>query len=160
MPVIRIRVEPDLFDREFGSPVELGRQSDAGEELYSARPLGSGRWRAVIARLDEDTLSRRHALLEPLEGSRFRLTNLSAKVPIRLHDGNEVPAGGNRELALPAVLQIGRKQVRVEAQPRRESILRSLSSNTPSPGEANLNVTRFPTLTTAPASSWKTYSTG
>ena len=150
MPVFRVRVEPDLFNREFNTPVELGRQNDAGEELYSARPLGSGRWRAVIARLDEDTLSRRHALLEPIDGGQFRLSNLSAKVPIRLLDGNEIPAGTSRELTLPALLYIGRKQVRVEAaQSKRESILRSLPELYPPPGALTMTASRFPALTAA-----------
>jgi adenylate cyclase len=148
MPVIRVRVEPDLFNREFSTSVELGRQNDAGEELYSARPLGSGRWRAVIARLDEDTLSRRHALLEPIDALRVRLTNLSGKVPIRLLDGNEVAAGDSREVNLPALLYVGRKQVRVEPQTKRESMLRSLPG-AHSPGEVTMAGTRFPSLTTA-----------
>src|SRR5947209_8089752 len=117
MPFIRVRVEPDLFNREFNSPVELGRQSDATEELFSARALGTGRWRAVIARLDEDTLSRRHALLEPLDGSRVRLTNVSAKVPIRLADGSDLAAGSSRELTLPTAIVIGRKTVRLQGPP-------------------------------------------
>src|SRR5260370_12826876 len=148
MPVIRVRVEPDLFNREFSTAVELGRQNDAGEELYSAHPSGSGRWRAVIARLDEDTLSRRHALLEPLDANRVRLTNLSGKVPVRLLDGNEIAAGASRELTLPVTLYVGRKQVRVEPQSKRESMLRSLPGPM-SPGDVTMAGARFPSLTTA-----------
>src|SRR5689334_13649497 len=81
-----------VFEREFSDDVELGRQSDSLEDLYSCRQVTGGRWRGVIARLDEDTLSRRHALLEPLDENRIHLTNLSAKVPIRLPDGSELPS--------------------------------------------------------------------
>src|SRR3712207_4702860 len=102
-----------VFSRDCPGPVELGRQSDAQEELYSARSLGNGRWRAAIARLDEDTLSRRHVLLEPVGNGRVRLTNVSAKVPIRLADGTDLPAGASRELTLPTALVIGRKTVRL-----------------------------------------------
>jgi adenylate cyclase len=147
MPVIRVRVEPDLFNREFSTPVELGRQNDAGEELYSAHPSGSGRWRAVIARLDEDTLSRRHALLESIDDNHVRLTNLSGKVPVRLLDGNEIAAGASRELALPITLFVGRKQVRIEPQFKRESMLRSLPGARPA--EATMAGSRFPSLTAA-----------
>jgi adenylate cyclase len=149
MPAFRVRIEPDLFNREFTTPVELGRQNDAAEEIYSARPLGSGRSRAVIARLDEDTLSRRHALLEPLDSTRFRITNLSAKVPIRLLDGLEIGAGASRDLPLPTTLYIGRKQVCIEPQSRRESMLRSLPSLSAVPKEGVLNGSRFPVLTAA-----------
>src|SRR5919199_5413588 len=110
--VLHIRVidrQQIVFSRDFTGPVELGRQNDAQEELYSARSLGNGRWRAVIARLDEDTLSRRHALLEPLGSGRVRLTNVSAKVPIRLADGTDLAAGASRELTLPTALGIRRR---------------------------------------------------
>src|SRR5262249_26999920 len=148
MPTIRVRLEPDLFVREFNAAVELGRQSDASEELYSARLLNSGRWRVVIARLDEDTLSRRHALIEPLEGNSFQITHLSAKVPIRLQDGSDIGAGASRDLSLPMMLNIGRKPVHVEGQARRESILRSLPSVAMLPAKEQVinPVGRFPTL--------------
>jgi adenylate cyclase len=103
-----------VFQREFSNDVELGRQSDSLEELYSCRELVNGRWRGVIARLDEDTLSRRHALLEPMDDQRVRLTNISVKVPIRLPDGSDLPANTSHELDMPAELQVGRRRVRVE----------------------------------------------
>jgi adenylate cyclase len=134
-----------VFSRDFSGPVELGRQNDAGEELYSSRPLESGTWRAVIARLDEDTLSRHHARLEPLADGRVRVTNLSGKVPIRLGDGGELAAGASCELALPAVLAVGRKTVRLQGPERREPSLRSLPPGPP-PGQVEVAASRFPTL--------------
>src|SRR5581483_9059311 len=103
-----------VFQRDFHTNVELGRQSDANEELYSCRQLSNGHWRGTIARLDEHTLSRRHALLEPLDNRRVRLTNLSAKVPIGLPDGSELAAAGTRDLPLPADLHVGRRHMRLE----------------------------------------------
>ena len=70
-------------------------------------------------------------------------------MPIRLLDGNEIPAGTSRDLTLPALLYIGRKQVRVEAQARRESILRSLPELYPPPGALTMTASRFPSLTAA-----------
>jgi adenylate cyclase len=134
-----------VFSRDFSGRVELGRQNDAGEELYSSRPLDGGTWRAVIARLDEDTLSRHHALLEPLADGRVRVTNLSAKVPIRLGDGGELAAGASCELTLPALMAVGRKTVRLAAPERREPSLRSLPPGPP-PGQVELAASRFPTL--------------
>jgi adenylate cyclase len=136
-----------VYSQDFAGSVELGRQSDAKEELYSCKLLPSGRWRAVIARVDEDTLSRRHACLEPLEGGRVRITNVSAKVPIRLGDGTDLPAGATCEVVLPAQLAIGKKTVRVQAKDRRESILSSLPTSVTPPGFPSLTTSRFPTIT-------------
>src|SRR5947209_19496912 len=61
-----------VYDRQqemchdvFTEALEIGRQRDSGEVLYSSRRAGQ-RARLVIARLDEDTISRDHALVESL----------------------------------------------------------------------------------------------
>src|SRR5262245_48207315 len=141
----------DIFQRELSEAIELGRQSDSLEDLYSCRQVSGGRWRAVIARLDEDTLSRRHALLEPLDNDHVRITNVSAKVPIRLPDGTDLPAGGSRELGLPAELHVGRRRVRLEALDNRSSLLYSLPHQLLVPGQGSLSGTRFPSALSAAA---------
>jgi adenylate cyclase len=135
-----------VFQEEFTTDVELGRQNDAREELYSCRPLPDGRWRAVIARLDEQSLSRRHALLESLDDGRIRLSNTSAKVPIRVPDGTELPAASTRDLTLPADLHIGRRHVRLECVKTPDSLLHSLPPRLPAAGQESVTVPRFPTL--------------
>jgi adenylate cyclase len=134
-----------VFSQDFSGAVELGRQTDIQEELYTSRALKDGTWRAIIARIEEDTLSRRHALLEPLEAGRLRLTNLSSKVSILLSDGSDFPAGSSRELELPLVFTIGRKTVRVQGPDRPEPTLRSLPGSVTPPGRPTLTA-RFPTL--------------
>jgi adenylate cyclase len=134
----------DIFQRELSEAIELGRQSDNLEDLYSCRQVTGGRWRGVIARLDEDTLSRRHALLEPLDDDHVRVTNVSAKVPIRLPDGSDLGAGGSRDLEMPAELQVGRRRVRVECAGPRGSVLYSLPHRLQVPGQGSLSGTRFP----------------
>jgi adenylate cyclase len=136
-----------VYSHEFPGVVELGRQTDGLEDLYTCRPLPNNSWRAVIARLDEDTLSRRHALLEPLDHGRVRLTNLSAKVPLLLADGQHLTAGSSRELFLPLVFTAGRRTVYVEGVERPEPALRSLPAGTVSPGRLSI-ASRFPTLPT------------
>ncbi len=142
----------EVLNRNFTGPVVLGRQNDAREDLYAARPSGGGGWRVVIAPLDEDTVSRQHALLEPLGSGRVRVTNKSSKVPIRLADGTDLAAGESRDLELPAVLGLGRRTVQVQVagtqrQPEVHSLLRpSLAP----PGQASLlGVSRLGSLTTA-----------
>src|SRR5437879_1781855 len=76
---IRVFDGPNVvFTRDFTNTVEVGRQNDNLEVLYSCRQLTGGSWRAAIARLDEDTLSRRHARIEPVDDHVIRITNLSA----------------------------------------------------------------------------------
>jgi adenylate cyclase len=139
----------EKYSRTFSGSVELGRQNDGREELYAARTVRNGVWRVVIAPLDEDTVSRVHAHLEPLEGNRVRLTNRSGKVPIRLADGTELTAGASCELELPAVLALGRRTVQVLAPDPRTPEVRSLASVPAAPGQRSLMMSRFPTLTVA-----------
>src|SRR5262245_65455888 len=83
----------DIFQRELSEAIELGRQSDSLEDLYSCRQVTGGRWRGVIARLDEDTLSRRHALLEPIDQDHVRVRNVSPKDHIRLPNATHAAGG-------------------------------------------------------------------
>src|SRR4051794_40296369 len=124
-----------VFQDSFSGPIELGRQRDGREVLYLTRREGE-RARLVIARLDEDTVSRDHALIEPVAGDRVKLSNTSAKVSIRLADGSELKAGQSCELTLPTVLALGKKHVRIQAIDQRPSgpSLRGLAEATMPPG--------------------------
>jgi adenylate cyclase len=111
-----------VYDRQqevcqdvFAGAVELGRQRDAREVLYSSHREGE-RARLVIARPDEDTVSRDHALVEPLGSDRVKLTNTSAKVSIRLADGSELKAGQFCERSLPTAMILGRKTVHIQGR--------------------------------------------
>ncbi len=134
-----------VYQDVFAGAVELGRQRDAREVLYSSRRDGE-RARLVIARLDEDTVSRDHALVEPLDGGRARLTNTSAKVSIRLADGSELKAGQSCEMGLPTVIALGKKHVRIQVADSREGgpPLRGLAEATMPPGSLS-GAARFPT---------------
>jgi adenylate cyclase len=99
---------------ELTGPVELGRQVDDSDgPLYSLKRKGESQ-RLVIARLDEDTISRKHILVEPLAKNRVRLTNLRDRLSLRLQDHSELPPRGSCELTLPYLLPLGsRKSVRL-----------------------------------------------
>src|SRR5947209_5691312 len=124
-----------VYQDEFAGPVELGRQRDGREVLYSTRRDGP-RARLVIARLDEDTVSRDHALIEPVADDRVKLSNTSAKVSIRLADGSELKAGQSCELTIPTVIALGKKHVSIQALEQRPSgpSLRGLAEATMPPG--------------------------
>src|SRR5262249_42730852 len=74
------------YTGESPGPVELGRQSEGEGRPYLGTPE-DGCWRVVLARLDEDAVSRKHVRAEPLPDGRVRLTNQSKKLPIRFPDG-------------------------------------------------------------------------
>jgi adenylate cyclase len=93
--------------------IELGRQA-VGEPGPFAEVRDSSIRRLVIARLDEDTVSRKHVRLEAMLDGRIRLSNLSTKLPVQLGGGAEVPPNGNVELPLPAVLTVGRRTIRIQ----------------------------------------------
>ena len=62
-----------VFSAELAGLVELGRQ-DRGEDGPYAQVNNGNRWRLIVARLDEDKISRKHVLVEPLRGDRVKLT--------------------------------------------------------------------------------------
>jgi adenylate cyclase len=99
---------------EFEGPVELGRQRDGTEDLFSRRRKGN-RWRWVIARHDETTLSRAQVLLTPLADGQVRITNHSKTQPLRFLDRPELPPASSCDLALPVVVLLGTaRTVRVQ----------------------------------------------
>jgi len=124
-----------VYEGEFAGPVELGRQSE-GEDVGRPRRLNSGEWRVVIARFDENTVSRKHALIEPINATKIRLTNLSNKLPIRLPIGTELLPSASSEVMIPAILTLGAKTVRVQECDDEPEIggLQSLSEVTRPPG--------------------------
>ncbi len=96
----------------FAGPVDLGRQNveEAGPYSHSRTEHG---WRVVMARVEEASVARRHARLEPLGDGRIRVTNLSSNRSIILHDSTKLAPGDTRDVACPVVLTIGTKAVRV-----------------------------------------------
>jgi adenylate cyclase len=115
LPVLIRVFEQDrqVFAGEFDGVVELGRQTDATESVHTGRPL-LDRGRVVIARFDEQTVSRRHLEVERLPSGRVRLKNLSGVNALTLRNGVEMGPNACAEVATPAILTIGRKVVQIE----------------------------------------------
>jgi adenylate cyclase len=137
--LIRVYEKQQLvYSEECAGPVELGRQDEGEEVPYKRFPAGRAE-RLVIAGRDEDSVSRRHALIEPRPGGRVRVENVSKKVAIVLPDGRLLEPAKACELDLPAVLMLGRCTVRVQRR-EPESLdapLEALDEATvaPKPGE-------------------------
>lgn len=104
-----------VFAGEFHGVVELGRQSDPAEVVYCARPL-QARSRVVIARLDEQSVSRRHLEVEEVTSGRVRVKNLSSLIRLTLETGEGLEPEAVTEADLPVGLMIGRKRVQIDAR--------------------------------------------
>jgi hypothetical protein len=117
--------------------VELGRERGPEDALYSHHPV-SGGGRLVIAGKDEKSVSRRHALIEPLPGGGFRLTNLSGERPIGLPDGTALPTGASYSAAADAVLTIGKIVCRLQEVRNEPLPLHGLADTTTPPGQSSL----------------------
>jgi adenylate cyclase len=132
------------FSDDFDGPIELGRQSDPTEETFTGR-LEGGRRRVVIAHRKEQTVSRRHALIEPLPGGRVRVTNTSSLIPLALPDGAELAPSATVELPLPTTLTVGRKTILVKEAGPESTLLRGLPQAVPSP-DADATPDKLPAL--------------
>ncbi|MGL4550280.1 MAG: adenylate/guanylate cyclase domain-containing protein [Gemmataceae bacterium] len=129
---------------EFDGPVELGRQRDREETLYSRRRDGD-LWRWVIARRDETTVGRNQMLLTPLPDEKVRVGNGSDRQPIRFMDAPELAPGGACDLPLPVLIVLGpTKTIRVQ----KATALNSLPGATlpPARGSGLGKGSRLPTL--------------
>ena len=158
------QVEVVVFDRgekqcalPFATAVEVGRQKRTSESLYQSYTLPDGRERLVVARTNEDNVGRHHALIEPLEGARARVTNLSSVQPIYFEtpSGPPLSPGENREVGLPQIIRLGTAHVlRLQPLSEREDPTASLAGATLPPGAARSS--RLPRLDEAgPPGRWE-----
>jgi adenylate cyclase len=117
-------------------PVELGRQSNAEEQLYGCT-RGSERSRVVIATKDEKFLSRQHVLIEPLDGDRFRITNLSDRQSLPIPDGRTLNPKASCSVPSDTLLTIGSKAVRLQGMNNQGSLIQGLAEVTALPGHGS-----------------------
>lgn len=143
---IRVFEDHDLvYTVELTGPAELGRQSSPAEKLYG-HLLGAGRQRVVIAGIEERSVSRQHALLEPITAGGFRLTNLSAERPITLPDGADLAPKTSCSVAADALLTIGKKAIHLQTGSGPQ--LMGLSQATLPPGKSRSYPAPFASLST------------
>src|SRR5262245_38887724 len=121
-----------VYTAEMPAPVVLGRQADGEAAPYSHRSDAQGS-RLVLARLEEASVSRKHARLEWLPDGRLRLTNSSSALSIRLADGSEIKPTNSRDQAQPVLMTRGDRSVRVERPEDQASTLHQLPEATQAP---------------------------
>ncbi|MFI5458062.1 MAG: adenylate/guanylate cyclase domain-containing protein [Isosphaerales bacterium] len=114
--LIRVYHDQHLqFFKECIGPLELGRQHDPNSEnSFQVSNLPDGGCRIAIARNDEVTVSRRLARVEHLSENRVRVRNLSTQVSLGVEGSPQLKPGGVCERALPIVLMLGSKVVRIQ----------------------------------------------
>lgn len=137
-----------VFATDIEGPCELGRQESLDEKPFSKRIIAaSGRTRAVIAEKEEDSISRRHLVIEPLEEGRVRMSNASRSVPVRVAEGETavadrlIPPTASIDIWLPVTILVGKKLVRfvIPGQDDSETLdVESLPNLTLPPGTSGL----------------------
>jgi len=144
---------------EISGPMELGRQA-ASDELLYATTFVSGLRRLVVTA--EKSVSRQQALVEPLEGGRCQITNLSNNRSINLLDtSGTLGPGAKRILEAETLLGFGRTTA-IRLQPLGtarflecslvdESLYKSLPEDAEAdgPGHSFFGTTAFPSLSAA-----------
>jgi adenylate cyclase len=126
---------------EFDGPVELGRQRDREEALFSRKRENTA-WRWVIARRDETTVGRNQMRLSPTTDGRVVVTNGSDKQPIRFLDRPDLLPGASCEANLPVLFILGpTKTVRVQGA----GLMNSLADVT-LPPRSSMAASRLPSL--------------
>jgi len=98
---------------EGSGSIELGRQT-VGEPAPFGEIRDSSVRRLIIARFDEDSVSRKHVRLDPLPNDQVRVTNLSSKLPVFVSGNMEVAPAKVVETSLPTVLTIGNRTIRMQ----------------------------------------------
>ena len=123
MTIIVSRNQAVEYSMALDSPIKLGRQDPKQQEPdpYSQTP---DKQKLVIANFRELTISRNHALLEPLKGGKLGVKNISAKSIVMVNDDRLLP-GDRRQTEMPVLLTIGDRVVRVEQRAPPSSALSS-----------------------------------
>jgi adenylate cyclase len=104
------------FTADVVGRVEFGRQRDPQDTPNTARVSSSGETRIVVAHQKEDSVSRRHALLDPINEHSGRLTNTSTTQMIIIAGEPPLRPQETREVNFPLLITLGRKVVRVQPE--------------------------------------------
>jgi len=127
-----------LWTTDLSGPGLLGRQNKSDERpLTCSLDEQQQLSRLVLAGRDERSISREHALVEPLAEGGFRLTNRSESLEIRLLDRGKLLPGEAAVLTADSFLQLGVLRVRLRQTVPNEPALHSLGEKTSAPGQAS-----------------------
>lgn len=108
---LNVYVESKLvFSTEFDAKIEIGRQQNADEKAFSQFDQ-----RVVVAGVAESEISRKHVVVEGLQGQKIRIQNASAINSIVYGTADLIAPETTRELDLPAILMLGNRVLEFES---------------------------------------------
>jgi adenylate cyclase len=137
MPEILIQVYEKhnfAYCGQFSEPVELGRQTAEEEGPYCECQTDTGRKRLIVARSEEQTISRHHLLVEPLPGGRVRIENIRGKLPVNLRDNSKLLPNDSFETNLPYTLPLGKRSISLHAPDAESSSFHTFAHAAAPPG--------------------------
>src|SRR5262245_18229949 len=111
---------------EVEGAVELGRQFKGEDGPYCAK-REDDRTRLVLARYDDDKISRRHVLVEPLPDRKLRITNLSRSLPLCIQGVKDLPPLATLDTPGPVVLILDKRAVRIKEAGTESTLLKEHS---------------------------------
>ena len=121
-----------VFNVSFIGTLEIGRQDRGEAGPYSVKTEGKST-RLVLAKLEEDRVPRKYLRIDPQPNGTVTITNLSARVPIRMEQGPLVKPEGQITLPPPLTLLIEQRAVRVQPTASTAANLQSLPDSTMAP---------------------------
>jgi adenylate cyclase len=134
---------------EISGPVEVGRQRTGEPAPYVLVTPAEGPPRLLVARQDENNVSRRHFRLAPLPGGGALLSNFSP-VPLIFEESDEagtaVPPNASVERAPPFTLSLFGRSIRARPAPGGPGEMHSLAGRTIGPGSGPRATLAPPTL--------------
>lgn len=114
-------------------PLDIGRKTREDQDPPSHQ-LVDGVRRVVIARRDNEQVSRHHVLIESLEESKVRVANQSQRFALQLPNDAELGSGKEQVMALPVSMNIGGWIVRLEAREAARGEMAALAELPMNPG--------------------------
>lgn len=151
LSVVRVKIYQQhrlVYSTDLDVPLEIGRQQANEPNPYHRAAMAEGA-RLIIAKLQENAVSRFHARLEPQPDGTVRVTNTSAKSPVLLDSIGTLAPGNSCAVQIPTLVTLGDRVIRLEQEAPEELDLERLAQPTMAPGRANVQATMLPGLISA-----------
>jgi adenylate cyclase len=138
--------EKHVFSHDLTGEIILGRQDREEKEPYYVRKE-VGFSRLILARHDEQSISRRAVRVVPIDQDKVRLTNLSSTQTLQVADIAKLGYQESRDVSPPVVLVLGKISVRIqEVEEEEASSIHSLDEVTAPPPLGSLPSFHLETL--------------
>jgi adenylate cyclase len=123
-----------VYSTRLNESLLFGRQQNGESPPYTRHDA-----RVIIARAQENDISREHVLVEPLTGDRILVANRSRVNPILLGSSDIIQPGTSRETSLPVTVTVGKGRncvIQLEREEVEPAVSESVGHKTLPPGQA------------------------